>query len=157
MRFDDIRPDTAPVNWGLPDPDRQSGFYENVPSKRLLAWVVDVVIIGVITAVLVPFTLFIGLFFLPMLFGVISFMYRVVSLANWSGTPGMRLMAIELRTSQGARFDLMAAFLHTLGYAVSVTFFPVQLISIVLMLTSARAQGLTDYVMGTAALNRAAS
>ena len=91
------------------------------------------------------------------MYAVISFMVRVVTLANWSGTPGMRLMAIELRTGQGERFDLGSAFMHTLGYAVSLAVFPLQLISIVLMLTSSRAQGLSDHILGTAALNKAAA
>lgn len=160
-RFDDLRPPAARPNstrqaGGLPDPETQGAFYDHVPSKRFFAWVIDVVLIGAVTLISLPFTLFIGLFFLPLIFAVVSFMYRVVTLANWSGTVGMRIMAIELRTAQGARFDLGAAFLHTLGYAVSVAVFPLQLISIVLMLTGARAQGLTDNVLGTAAINRAA-
>jgi len=160
MRFDDLRPPHANPHArsdrGLPDPETQGAFYAGVPAKRLFAWVIDVLVIGAMTLVSLPFTLFIGLFFLPLTFAVLSFMYRVVSLANWSGTPGMRLMAIELRTARGARFDLGAAFLHTVGYAVSVAAVPLQLISIVLMLTSARAQGLSDHVLGSAAINRAA-
>jgi len=66
-------------------------------------------------------------------------------------------MAVELRTAQGTRLDLSAAFLHTLGYAVSMAVFPLQLVSIVLMLTSARGQGLIDLGLGCAAINRAAT
>src|SRR5690606_16075884 len=144
-------------DWGLPDPETQGGFYADVASKRFFAWIIDILLIGLLTALTLPFTLFIGVFFLPLIFGVLSFMYRVVSLANWSATPGMRVTSIEFRTGRGARFDLAAAFLHTLGYAMSVAIFPLQMISIVLMLTSARAQGLTDHVMGSAAINRAAA
>ena len=36
--------------WGLPDPYTQADFYENVPTKRLVAFVFDWIIIGVITA-----------------------------------------------------------------------------------------------------------
>ena len=57
---------------------------------------------------------------------------------------------------KGAQLDLGKAFLHTLGYTVSWAVAPLQLISIVLMATSNRGQGLTDMVMGTAALNRKA-
>jgi len=157
MRYDDLRPPHAPgPDWGLPDPDTQGGFYADVPSKRFFAWVIDVLLIGVLTLLTLPFTLFLGIFFLPLIFGVLSFMYRVISLANWSATPGMWVTAIEFRTARGERFDLAAAFLHTLGYAVSLAVFPLQLISIVLMLTSARAQGLSDHVLGSAAINRAA-
>ncbi|MGJ8558402.1 MAG: RDD family protein, partial [Sulfitobacter geojensis] len=41
-----------------------------------------------------------------------------------------------------------------LGYSVSFAIPVLQLISIVLMLTSARRQGLTDMVLGTVALNK---
>jgi len=160
MRFDDLRPplaDAARPHWGLPDPDTQEAFYVGVPTKRLLAWLIDIVLIAVLTLLTIPLTLFIGLFFVPLIFAVLSFMYRVISLANWSATPGMRLMAVELRTAQGTRLDLSAAFLHTLGYAVSMAVFPLQLVSIVLMLTSARGQGLIDLGLGCAAINRAAT
>lgn len=143
------------TDWGLPDPDRQGAFYANVPTKRLLAWLMDICAIGLISVLTLPLTLFIGLFFFPALMAIVGFAYRVVTLANWSATPGMRVMSIEFRTVRGQLFDLPAAFLHTLGYAASMAVFPLQLVSIVLMLTTARAQGLSDMVLGTAAINRA--
>jgi len=68
----------------------------------------------------------------------------------------MRMMSIEFRNADATRFDLATAFWHTVGYSVSWSIFPLQLISVVLMLTSARGQGLTDHILGTAALNRTA-
>lgn len=139
-----------------PDPDIQPQFYEGVPSKRLLAWVVDTLIIGVLTLLTIPFTFFISLFFLPFVFFMISFAYRVVTLSRGSATWGMRVMAIELRDAQDAPFDVSQAFLHTLGYSLSIMIAPLQLISMVLMLSTERRQGLTDMLMGTVALNRRA-
>ncbi|MDC0135269.1 RDD family protein [Sulfitobacter sp.] len=136
-----------------PDPDIQPQFYEGVPSKRLLAWVVDTLIIGVLTLLTIPFTFFISLFFLPFVFFMISFAYRVVTLSRGSATWGMRVMAIELRDAQDAPFDVSQAFLHTLGYSLSIMIAPLQLISMVLMLSTERRQGLTDMLMGTVALN----
>lgn len=144
------------TTWGLPDPHTSPEFYADVPLKRFIAWVVDAILIGILTAIAVPFTLFSGLFFLPLLFLMIGFLYRWFTITSASATPGMRLAAIEFRTAQGERFDSGAAFLHTLGYTLSVSVFPLQLVSIVLMLISDRRQGLTDHVLGTAALNRAA-
>ncbi len=143
-------------HWGLPDPDLSPEFYADVPLKRFVAWVVDCIVIALLTAVAVPFTAFTGLFYLPVLFLLIGFFYRWLTIAARSATPGMRLAAVEFRTAEGGRFESGAAFLHTLGYTVSVSIFPLQLVSIVLMLTSARRQGLTDHLLGTAALNRAA-
>lgn len=136
-----------------PDPDMQPQFYDGVPTKRLLAWVVDTVIIAGLTLLTVPFTLFISLFFLPLVFIVLGFAYRVVTLSRGSATWGMRLMAIELRDSNDNPFDQSQAFLHTLGYTLSIMIAPLQLISVVLMLSSERRQGLTDMAMGTVALN----
>ena len=138
----------------LPDPDFQSEFYADVPVKRALAWIFDTILITILTALVVPFTFFTALFFLPVLYLAISFLYRVVALTRKSATPGMRLMAIEFRDRTGAKFDLGTAFLHTLGYTLTVGTVLPQLLSAVLMLTTARGQGLTDMVLGTVAINR---
>jgi hypothetical protein len=66
----------------------------------------------------------------------------------------MRMMAIEFRTNTGERFDSGNAFLHTLGYSLTITTGALQLVSIFLMLISDRKQGLTDHIMGSAAINR---
>lgn len=141
---------------GLPDPDREASFYQDVPTKRLIAWVIDTLITALITLLIIPFTAFIGLFFLPILYLTVNFIYRTVTLARHSATPGMRITSIEFRTYRGTGFDLPTALLHTLGYAVSVSMVFPQIISIILMCTTPRAQGLTDRVLGTAALNRSA-
>ncbi|MGX9350054.1 RDD family protein [Shimia sp. W99] len=143
-------------SFALPDPETQSEFYADVPTKRLIAWVVDVVLIALVCVVILPFTAFTGIFFFPALMAVVGFVYRVVTLASGSATWGMRLVSIEMRRQTGDKFDFASALLHTIGFYFSVAMAPLQLISIVLMLTSARAQGLTDHVMGSVAINRAA-
>lgn len=140
----------------LPDPAYQPEFYASVAPKRLLAWVVDTVVTLLITLLALPLTGFVGIFLLPMMILVVGFAYRVVTLANGSATWGMRLCAIELRRWDGRRFDLEAAVLHTLGYSISVALPVLQVVSIVLMLTSARGQGLTDHVLGSTAINKPA-
>jgi uncharacterized RDD family membrane protein YckC len=138
----------------LPDPITQSGFYANVPAKRLLAWIFDGVFVLILCLLVLPFTAFIGLFFLPLLWLVISFAYRTITIANGSATWGMRIASIELRNSAGARLNLNEAALHTLGYSISIAFFLIQVVSIVLMCASLRGQSLTDHVLGTVMLNR---
>lgn len=137
-----------------PDPDIQPQFYEGIPTKRLLAWLIDTVVIVLICLLIVPFTAFTGLFFFPFLMLCVGFIYRVGTLASGSATWGMRLMSMEIRTQDDRPLDGSMALLHTLGYSVSVAMAPLQLISIVLMVISARKQGLTDLVLGTVALNR---
>lgn len=140
----------------LPDPDMQPEFYSEVPTKRLIAWVVDMILIALACVVILPITAFTGIFFFPFLMLVIGFIYRVVTLATGSATWGMRFASIEFRDRTGSRFDLGTAFLHTLGYHVSLSVFPLQILSIILMLTSSRAQGLTDHIIGSVAINKPA-
>ncbi|MBU3261306.1 RDD family protein [Roseovarius sp. PS-C2] len=144
-------------SWHLPDPVTQPEFYSDVPAKRLLAWVVDTVLIVLICLLIVPFTAFTGLFFFPFLMLIVGFAYRVVTIARGSATWGMRLVSLEFRKLDGQRFDLSMALLHTLGLTISFGFPILQVISIVLMLTTERGQGLSDHVLGTVALNRRAT
>ncbi|MDO6725372.1 RDD family protein [Cognatishimia sp. 1_MG-2023] len=142
--------------YALPDPVSQPEFYADVPMKRFLSWIADMVLIGILCVLILPFTAFTGIFFFPFLIMVVGFAYRVITLTNGSATLGMRFFGIEFRTQHGDRFDLGTAFMHTLGYSVSFTFFVLQIISIVLMMTSSRSQGLTDHVLGSVVINKAA-
>ena len=139
----------------LPDPISQSEFYTDTPIKRLFAWVIDVVITFVLTLVLAILTG--GLLFL-LFFGIwaiVSVVYRTLTLAKKSATPGMSFVGIEFRDSHGAHFDFGTAALHTLGTLFSFAT-TVQLISIILMLTTPRKQGLMDMLFGSVALNKMA-
>ena len=138
----------------LPDPHSQPEFYRDVPTKRLIAWVADEIVVGFFVLVLTLLSLFTALFILPLVWMTVSFLYRWTTIAGRSATPGMRLVSLELRQSDGRPMDSTSAFLHTLGYVVSVVTFPLQLVSIALMLMSERRQGLTDMILGTAAINR---
>ena len=138
----------------LPDPAHSPAFYAGVPVKRALAWIFDVVLIGVLSALVLPFTAFTGIFFFPALMLFVGFFYRWFTIAGGSATWGMRLMAIELRQADGDRLSNATAFWHTAGYTFSVMVAPLQLVSAILMLTTGRGQGLSDMVLNTAAINR---
>ncbi|MGR3591708.1 MAG: RDD family protein [Limimaricola soesokkakensis] len=139
---------------GLPDPETSPECYDGVALKRAIAWLVDVTVIAVICALLVPLTAFVGLFFFPLMMMVVGFVYRVATIASGSATWGMRLMAIELRDGDDRPLDTSQAFLHTAGYAVSMMVFPLQLVSMAMMLLTPHGQGLTDSVLATTALRR---
>ena len=140
----------------LPDPEIQPDFYKDVPLKRLLAWGVDALVTLLACLVILPFTAFTGIFFFPFLFLVVGFVYRTITLANRSATWGMQLFAIELRRSDARPLDAGGAFAHTLGYTLSWTVPAFQLISIIMMATTERGQGLSDHVLGTVMVNRRA-
>lgn len=139
----------------LPDPDRQAEFYDGVTIKRGIAWVIDFSIILVL-GLLVSLVTVVGLFFIPFFVMVVGFAYRVFTIAGRSATWGMRLMSIELRDAYGRRLDLGQAFLHTLGYTVTISTMLLQLVSIGLMVAHPRGQGLSDLALGTVMLNRRA-
>jgi len=147
---------TMTVSLGLPDPATKPQFYEGVLLKRAAAWGIDVVLIGVLCVIAVPFTAFTALFFFPFLMLVVGFFYRWFTIANKSSTWGMRLMGIELRDHDGLRLQSGTALAHTAGYTFSVAMAPLQLISILLMIVTDRKQGLIDHLLGTTAINRPA-
>jgi uncharacterized RDD family membrane protein YckC len=139
---------------GLPDPFEAPEFYDGVLPKRALAWIVDVVIVHGATFVLGILTLTLAWWLWPIVAFVLGATYRVATLAGGSATWGMRLMGIELRDHRGNRFDLPTAALHTVGYYATLSFaLPVVATAAAMMVTDRR-QGLTDLVMGTAAINR---
>lgn len=139
----------------LPDPDRHVAFYDGVALKRGLAWIVDTAFVTLLVMLATLFTAFTALFFLPLLWLTVSFVYRWVTVSNRSATWGMRLMGIEFLDRTGLRFDAATAFLHTLGYTLSMAFVLPQVISVGLMCLSRRGQGLTDMLLGSVAINRA--
>ena len=140
----------------LPDPATQAEFYEGVPFKRFVAWIVDAIIITAISAMAIPFTAFTAIFYFPLLMLIVGFIYRWGTIASRSSTWGMRLMAIELRDMRGNRLSSGDAFAHTAGYTASVIMAPAQLISMLLMAVTPKGQGLSDHLLGTTAINRPA-
>ncbi|SPF80694.1 RDD family protein [Pseudoprimorskyibacter insulae] len=138
----------------LPDPAAQPEFYRDVPMKRALAWLIDTILIMLLVVPVVVLTAFVGLFFLPFLFLIVGFFYRTLTIASGSATWGMRMMSIELRNAYGERLDGAQAFMHTAGYTLSISIFPVQLVSMVLMGIGDRGQGLSDLALGTVMINR---
>ena len=137
-----------------PSPDHQPEFYEGILAKRFFAWCIDSVLILLLCLILLPFTGFVGLFFLLPMMAVVGFIYRAATLSSSSATWGMRFTGMELRDANDRRLDGVTALLHTAGYSVSIAVAPLQVISVILMCISERHQGLTDALLGTIALNR---
>lgn len=145
------------MTYVLPDPATQAEFYADIPAKRFVAWVVDAAVIFAICLIALPFTAFLGLFFFPLLWIFLGFLYRWVTISNRSATWGMRLAAIELRDARGQHLDAGTAFFHTLIYSAAMSTFVLQALSVALILMSERRQSLGDHLLGTVAINRAAA
>ncbi|MGV8987367.1 MAG: RDD family protein [Cypionkella sp.] len=131
-------------------------LYADVAPRRAIAWMIDTVIIAMLVGLMIPLTGFLALFFLGGLYMTVSFLYRWLGLANASGTLGMRIMGLTLRDRFGNRVDGLTAFLHTLGYTISVAFVIPQVISVLLMTFTRAHQGVSDIVLGTALVNESA-
>lgn len=139
---------------GLPDPDYDSAFYDGIPAKRFIAWIVDVAIISAISLIIGLLTLTVLLWIWPILYLGVSFLYRAATIGSSSATWGMRLMNIELRNSLGQRLSAGEAVIHTGLYLFWSVSMILQLISIGLIAASRRHQGLHDHILGSAAINR---
>jgi uncharacterized RDD family membrane protein YckC len=139
---------------GLPDPVYDHAFYDGVPAKRFFAWLVDAVIVTIVTFLLGLVTLSLLWWVWPVTFILTSFLYRTGTIATGSATWGMRLLNIELRGPTGARLTTGEAAVHTLGYMVATGFVILQLISMGMMAFGARGQGLHDLLIGSTAINR---
>jgi uncharacterized RDD family membrane protein YckC len=142
---------------GLPDPELDPQFYEGVLSRRLVAWVVDVMLIlavGVPLAIVFGLaTLGLGFAVFPLIVAGTGFLYRTITIAGGSATWGMRLVGIELRRHDGSRFDFVTALLHTTLYTVAMGMVLVQMASVIAMLGTRHGQGLPDLVLRTTAIN----
>lgn len=113
--------------------------FDGVRTRRVMAFAVDFVIVslllGIATIVFaIPtlgMSLFFTLLFLPAVFGTVAFFYNgfCVSSRNM-GTPGMRLMDIEMGTTAGQRVPFIHAAVHAVLFYLSWSFPPVFLVSL---------------------------
>lgn len=148
---------------GLPDPVRDPQFYDGVPLRRLVAFVIDTLVIVLLMATIalvgavVGFATFgLGWVLIVPAFMVAGFVYRFTMLRERSATLGMIAAGIELRGPSGARFDTGLAAVHTLGFYATLYLPVLMLAGIVLMAFNPRRQLLHDLPLGTAMINRPA-
>ncbi len=140
----------------LPAPDLQPEFYSDVPFKRSAAWFIDMIVTALLTVVGVVLTLFVSLFFLPILYSLVSVAYRWVMLARYGATLGMMVMALKWRHLNGRAPDAATALLYSVFHAGLWLFFPAQILSMGMILMTPYRQGLHDTVLGTTMLHNVA-
>lgn len=143
---------------GIPDPLRDPQFYQGVPLRRLVAFLIDSVVILLLwfvgAIVVSVFTLGLGTVLLPFLLFATTFAYRWLLLGRTSATVGMRLTGIEIRDANGERLSQHLAALHTVGFMVTLGFLPLAIIGWIIMASSPSRQALHDLPFGTVAINR---
>ena len=141
------------------DATRDPELFDGILSKRIVAFVVDAV---VIVALMVPAALVVGIFglvtlgigwllFAP-LFAIVALGYIALTLGGrGSATVGMQIAGIEIRTWSGQKMFPLLAVLHALIFWISVSVLT-PLILLVGLFT-ARRQLLHDLLLGVVALN----
>jgi len=139
---------------GLPDPEMDSQFYEKVPTRRLVAWVFDGIITFGMTFLISILTVGLGFFIFPFIWLAVGLIYRTMTISSKSSTWGMRMVGIEFRDKDGQKLSTNLALVHTLIFTVGTGFFLVQILSIILILTSRYGQSVQDMILGTTAINR---
>ncbi len=162
------RPD--PVHWRdaraddsiAIDADRYPELFAGILGKRIMAFLIDWVLLAVATVFLTIILAILGIFTLGLLWGLIGPAAPLMWLAYFtftigsptSATPGMRFMGIEVRTWDGARPSYLQAALQAIVfYATWVT----AVFLLLVPLFNSRRRGLHDYLVGTVVINSPAS
>jgi uncharacterized RDD family membrane protein YckC len=143
----------------LYDPAAEPDLYDGILAKRVVAFFIDAFLI---VALLIPAALMVfvlgfitlGLAWLlyPLLFAIVALTYIAFTLGGpMSGTPGMRLVGVEMRTWNGQKMFPLLAVLHGLSFWISMGLLT-PLVLVVGLLTY-RKQLLHDLLLGVVALN----
>lgn len=162
------------TNWASPstgfqphafDPIAQPELFEGVRTRRAIAFVIDVLIIGV---PLVFFGMFIFVFGFVTL-GLGWFLYALMSplAVIWallyygvcfgsaaSATVGMRVVDLEMRTWYGGPCYFLLGAVHAVGYWLTVSFLTPFILLVALF--NSRKRLLHDMLVGTIVINNAA-
>lgn len=144
----------------LPDPASAPELFDGLLTRRIIAYFVDVVILGMIVVALGVLGAILGLFTFGLAFaslvivvpGAIVLYYASTLGSRRRATIGMQLMDLVLTRTRARPLDGWMAFLHALVFWVTVWIsLPV---SLLFVLFTPRRQMLHDLVMGTLMVRR---
>jgi uncharacterized RDD family membrane protein YckC len=127
-----------------------------VRSRRILALGVDLIFVTAIAiflwVALLILTLGFSLFLLPPIYPLVAFFYNGVSVSGRKmGTPGMRMMDLEMRMyNNGARVPFINAAAHALFFYLSWMLPPIFLVTLV----DQEKRCVHDMLAGTVVLRR---
>jgi uncharacterized RDD family membrane protein YckC len=147
------------------DPVAQPELFEGVLARRIIAFLIDLLMIGVPLALLAVFIFMFGLvtlglgWFLYLLFGPISVLWALLYYGLTFGSPasatiGMRMVDLEMRTWYGAPCYFLLGVLHAVAFWLTVSL----LTPFVLLvgLFNDRRRLLHDMLVGTVVINNPA-
>lgn len=166
-------PDTGPRRIGVNvelkphayDPATQPELFEGVLARRVVAFLIDVLILAIPLAFLALFIFMFGFvtfglgWFLFLAFGPVAVIWALVYYGVTFGSPasatiGMRAMDIEMRTWYGAPAYFVLGAVHAIGYWISVSFLTP--LVVLVGLVNERKRLLHDMAVGTIVINNAA-
>lgn len=135
----------------IPNPHINPQFYENIPSKRVLAWLVDGAISLFLTVIIAVLSFGIGFWFLFFIWFWVDLTTRILALATTGRTAGMAFVGLKLVMREGRQPSFVIAALHVIGTTFMLPTL-LWLISLLLILRSDYRQSLVDMVLGTVML-----
>ncbi|MEM0990572.1 MAG: RDD family protein [Pseudomonadota bacterium] len=145
---------------GIPDPTADPQFYQGVPLRRFMAFLIDsVVIAGLWIVGAIAFsviTLGFGTVLIGPLLFFIAFLYRWLLLAKRSATLGMQATGIEVRDEAGNHLTSGQAAIHTAGFMLTIAFLPLAIIGWILMASSPERRAMHDLPLSTVVINKPA-
>lgn len=141
------------------DAETQPDLFEDILSKRIIAFVFDAILIvllmvpaALLVLVLGVITLGIGWLLFPPLFALVALGYVALTLGGpASATLGMRLAGVEMRTWSGQKMFPLLAIMHALIFWFSVGILTPFILLVGLF--TERRQLLHDLLLGVVALN----
>ena len=142
------------------DPLTDRRLLDGVRTRRSMAFLVDVVLVAVLTLLAAVVVFFLGIFTLGLgwllyaiLWPAVALLYCAFTLggAN-SATPGMRTFGLEMRTLDGGRMTPVLAAIHSVLFYASVSLLTPFILLVALI--SDRKRLLHDIVLGTVVVNR---
>ena len=145
------------------DPVRNPELFSGVRSRRIFAFLIDVIAIAILTFGAGIVVFFLGIFTLGLGFLLYAILPTAVALAYvaftlggpLAATPGMRAMGLEMRLWYGAKPYPLLAAVHALLFWFSISL----LTPLVLLVSlfSDRKRLLHDIVLGTVVINSEAT
>lgn len=144
----------------LPDPQSHPELFQGVLARRAVAWLIDLVVLGMLVLALLlgglvfgVVTLGLGFLALPIAVPVAVLAYYALTLGSaMRATLGMRAMDIVLTPARGRPLDGWAILIHPLVFWVTVWIsWP---ITVAIALFTPRRQLVHDLIAGTLMVRR---
>jgi uncharacterized RDD family membrane protein YckC len=106
-----------------------------VRTRRILAVMLDFIFVSILSFaiwfLLLVLTVGLSLLILPPLFPFVAFFYNGLTVSGWRmATPGMHMMDLEMRLTDGSRVPFLNAAVHAVLFYVSWMFPPIFLVSL---------------------------